>query len=61
MAARVQTPMMECEMVVMFTGTLQGQYYMSCSTFGSFAEMVTYREIIEIRIVRKDPRRGCWK
>ena len=50
MDAMVQPPMMEREMVDIFTGTLQGQYYTSCSTSDSFTEMVTYGERIEIGI-----------
>ena len=50
MDARVQPPVMECEMVDVFSGTLQGQYYMSYSNSDSFAEMVTYGENIEVGI-----------
>ena len=50
MASRFQTPMIEFEMVDMFTGTLQGQYYTSCSTTDSFVEMVICGERIEIGI-----------
>ena len=37
-------------MVDMFNSILQGQYYTRCSTFDTFAEMVTYGERIEIGI-----------
>ena len=47
LAARVQPPMMEREMIDMFTSTLSGHYYMACSTAASFAELVTYGERIE--------------
>ena len=50
MAVKVQPPMLEREMVEMFSSTLQGQYYTTCSTSGTFVEMVTHRERIEIRI-----------
>ena len=50
MAARVQPPMMEREIVDMFTGTLQGQCYTIYGTSSSFAEMVTYGERIEVGI-----------
>ena len=50
MGTRVQPPMIEREMVDMITLTLQGQYYISCSTTSSFAEMVTCGERIKIRI-----------
>ena len=50
LASRVQPPMMEHEMMDMFTSTLQGQYHMRFSTSHSFAELVTYKERITIRI-----------
>ena len=50
MAAKVQPPMLEREMVEMFSSTFQGQYYTTCSISGTFAEMVTHGERIEIGI-----------
>src|ERR1044072_7821161 len=47
LAARVQPPMVEREMIDMFTSTLSGHYYIACSTSASFAEMVRYGERIE--------------
>src|ERR1051325_6809831 len=47
LAARVQPPMVEREMIDMFTSTLSGHYYVACSTSASFAEMVRYGERIE--------------
>ena len=44
LAARVQPPMMEQEMIDMFTSILFGHYYVACSTSASFAEMVRYGE-----------------
>ena len=50
MVVKVQPPMLEREMVEMFSSTLHGQYYITCSTSGTFVEMVTHGEQIEIRI-----------
>ncbi|XP_058741189.1 uncharacterized protein LOC131613547 [Vicia villosa] len=48
LAARVQPPMTEREMIDMFTSTLSGHYYLACSTFASFAEMVRCGERVEM-------------
>src|ERR1051325_9900458 len=42
--------MLEREMVDLFAGTLQGQYYASFSMSGSFADMVMFGERIEVGI-----------
>src|ERR1044072_374296 len=42
--------MVEREMVDLFAGNLQGQYYASCSMSGSFADMVMFGERIEVGI-----------
>ncbi|XP_058741904.1 uncharacterized protein LOC131614320 [Vicia villosa] len=47
LAARVQPPMMEREMMDLFTNTLEGQYYSACSASSSFAELVMIGERIE--------------
>ncbi|XP_058784586.1 uncharacterized protein LOC131659413 [Vicia villosa] len=47
LAARVQPPMLEREMMDMFTNTLEGQYYSACSASSSFAELVMIGEQIE--------------
>lgn len=47
LVARVQPPMVEREMIDMFTSTLSGHYYVACSTSASFAKMVRYGERIE--------------
>ena len=47
LAARVQPPMMEREMIDLFTNTLQDHYYVACSSSASFAEMVTVGERLE--------------
>ncbi|XP_058732596.1 uncharacterized protein LOC131604125 [Vicia villosa] len=48
LAARVQPPMTEREMIDMFTSTLSGHYYLACSTSASFAEMVRCGERVEM-------------
>ncbi|XP_058733160.1 uncharacterized protein LOC131604754 [Vicia villosa] len=40
LAARVQPPMTEREMIDMFTGTLSGHYYLACSASANFSEML---------------------
>lgn len=50
LAARVQPPMMEREMIEMFTSTLSGHYYLDCSTSANFAELVMYGECIEMGV-----------
>ncbi|XP_058732626.1 uncharacterized protein LOC131604182 [Vicia villosa] len=50
LAARVQPPMLEREMMDLFTNTLEGQYYSACSASSSFAELVMIGERIEIGI-----------
>ncbi|XP_058785835.1 uncharacterized protein LOC131660590 [Vicia villosa] len=40
LAARVQPPMTEREMIDMFTSTLSGHYYLACSASANFSEMV---------------------
>ncbi|XP_058774480.1 uncharacterized protein LOC131648768 [Vicia villosa] len=47
LAARVQPPMLEREMMDLFTNTLEGQYYSACSASSSFAELVMIGERIE--------------
>ncbi|XP_058726011.1 uncharacterized protein LOC131597324 [Vicia villosa] len=47
LADRVQPPMLEREMMDMFTNTLEGQYYSACSASSSFAELVMIGEQIE--------------
>ncbi|XP_058754437.1 uncharacterized protein LOC131627615 [Vicia villosa] len=47
LAARVQPPMLEREMMDMFTNTLEDQYYSACSASSSFAELVMIGERIE--------------
>ncbi|XP_058762353.1 uncharacterized protein LOC131635725 [Vicia villosa] len=47
LAARVQPPMLEREMMDMFTNTLEGQYYSACSASSSFADLVMIGERIE--------------
>src|ERR1051325_8186765 len=47
LAARVQPPMVEREMIDMFTSTLSGHYYVSYNTSASFIEMVRYGERIK--------------
>ncbi|XP_058783919.1 uncharacterized protein LOC131658668 [Vicia villosa] len=47
LAARVQPPMLEREMIDMFTNTLEGQYYSACSASSSFADLVMIGERIE--------------
>src|ERR1051325_4134853 len=42
--------MLEREMVDLFAGTLQGQYYTSCSMSGYFTDMVMFGERIELGI-----------
>ncbi|XP_058784691.1 uncharacterized protein LOC131659530 [Vicia villosa] len=42
LAARVQPPMTEREMIDMFTSTLSGHYYLACSASANFSEMVRY-------------------
>ncbi|XP_058774254.1 uncharacterized protein LOC131648520 [Vicia villosa] len=39
LAARVQPPMTEREMIDMFTSTLSGHYYLACSASANFSEM----------------------
>ncbi|XP_058764272.1 uncharacterized protein LOC131637685 [Vicia villosa] len=48
LAARVQPPMTEREMIDMFTSTLSGHYYLACSTSASFAKMVRCGEHVEM-------------
>src|SRR4051812_6865937 len=48
LAARVQPPMTECEMIDMFTNTLSGHYYLVCSALANFSEMVRYGERVEM-------------
>ncbi|XP_058753721.1 uncharacterized protein LOC131626905 [Vicia villosa] len=40
LAARVQPPMTEREMIDMFTSTLSGHYYLACSASANFSEML---------------------
>ncbi|XP_058725911.1 uncharacterized protein LOC131597218 [Vicia villosa] len=40
LAARVQPPMTEREMIDMFTSTLSGHYYLPCSASANFSEML---------------------
>ncbi|XP_058752438.1 uncharacterized protein LOC131625608 [Vicia villosa] len=40
LAARVQPPMTEREMIDMFTSTLSGHYYLACSASTNFSEML---------------------
>ncbi|XP_058746081.1 uncharacterized protein LOC131618951 [Vicia villosa] len=47
LAARVQPPRLEREMMDLFTNTLEGQYYSACSASSSFAELVMIGERIE--------------
>ncbi|XP_058746156.1 uncharacterized protein LOC131619029 [Vicia villosa] len=47
LAARVQPPMLEREMMDMFTNTLEGQYYSACSASSRFADLVMIGERIE--------------
>ncbi|XP_058774463.1 uncharacterized protein LOC131648750 [Vicia villosa] len=47
LAARVQPPMLEREMMDMFTNTLEGQYYSACSASSSFSDLVMIGEQIE--------------
>ncbi|XP_058726213.1 uncharacterized protein LOC131597537 [Vicia villosa] len=47
LAARVQPPMLEREIMDMFTNTLEGQYYSACSASSSFADLVMIGEHIE--------------
>src|ERR1043165_9179954 len=49
-AAKVQPPMVEREMVEMFTDTLDGPYYASCSLTSTFADMVMFGERVEMGI-----------
>ncbi|XP_058722923.1 uncharacterized protein LOC131594738 [Vicia villosa] len=48
LAARVQPPMTEREMIDMFTSTLSGHYYLACSASANFSEMVRYGERVEM-------------
>ncbi|XP_058733068.1 uncharacterized protein LOC131604655 [Vicia villosa] len=48
LAARVQPPMTEGEMIDMFTSTLSGHYYLACSASANFSEMVRYGERVEM-------------
>ncbi|XP_058783769.1 uncharacterized protein LOC131658498 [Vicia villosa] len=48
LAARVQPPMTEREMIDMFTSTLSGHYYLACSASANFSEMVRYGEHVEM-------------
>ncbi|XP_058756894.1 uncharacterized protein LOC131630119 [Vicia villosa] len=48
LAARVQPPMTEREMVDMFTSTFSGLYYLACSSSANFSEMVRYGERVEM-------------
>ncbi|XP_058768767.1 uncharacterized protein LOC131642543 [Vicia villosa] len=47
LAARVQPPMLEREVMDIFTNTLEGQYYSACSASSSFADLVMIGERIE--------------
>ena len=47
LASRVQPPMMEREMIDIFTNTLQNHYFVACSSSSRFTEMVTIGECIE--------------
>ncbi|XP_058784596.1 uncharacterized protein LOC131659422 [Vicia villosa] len=47
LAAKVQPPIAEREMIDMFTSTLSGHYYMACSASANFFEMVRYGERVE--------------
>ncbi|XP_058759650.1 uncharacterized protein LOC131632957 [Vicia villosa] len=48
LAARVQLPMTEREMIDMFTSTLSGHYYLACSASTNFSEMVRYGQHVEM-------------
>lgn len=50
LAARVQPPMMEREMIDMFTSTLSSHYYLACSTSANFSELVMYGERVEMGV-----------
>ncbi|XP_058775543.1 uncharacterized protein LOC131649802 [Vicia villosa] len=48
LAARVQPPMTEREIIDMFNGTLSGHYYLACSASANFSEMVRYGKHVEM-------------